>query len=325
MFVEGPRTRVAIALAAATALAHLSCGSSPPSSSTPPTTIARPTPTPPPASGSGDTFNDASCSLGKGTTDTDCDRTASKLLREYETAIDLLVAQKPEIFDLHDEAVPNTGTYRVLDKDAYMDGMVMNLRAAHLCAERDPDDGAQETIRLKNSNDFSEAYDVIVSSGHIRRGEGAYRLTCEPASFPVDREQDAPPIDSGCGRPYPPPVTRFDCKIHIKSPEAYTLDSTPLVGPDINYCNSVGFVGRSICPVRPEGTPDRAACETWRVGHARDTGRPGPTWTKGDGSYCTGPASGCENHPGNQYSLLTYVGGTYIVTAENGANCTVTY
>jgi hypothetical protein len=320
-----PARLAAVAVVAAAALAHLSCGSSSPSTSTPPTTIAKPTPTPPPASSVGDTFNDAACALGKGTYDTACDRTSSRLLGEYEKAIDLLVAQKPGIFDLHDEAYANTGSYRVLDKDAYMDGVVMNLRAAHLCAERDPDDGAQETIRLKNSNDFSEAYDVILSSGHIRRGEGAYRLTCSPAAFPVDREQDAPPIGSGCGRPYPPPVTRLDCKIHIKSPEYYTLDSTPLVGPDQAYCDSVGFVGRSICPVRPEGTPDREACENWRVGKAKDTGRGGPTWTKGDGSYCTGPESGCQNHPDTQYSLWTYVSGTYVVTAENGASCTVTY
>jgi len=121
-------------------------------------------------------------------------------------------------------------------------------------------------------------------------------------------------------------VTRFNCKIHIKSPEFYTLDSTPLVGPDGAYCAALGYTdGRTICPVRPEGTPDREACENWRVGKAKDTGRPGPTWTKGDGSYCTGKESGCENHPDSQYLLNTYKSDTYVVTAENGANCTVSY
>ena len=324
MRVSLPRMAAAAAFVAAPALAHVSCGSSGPASSTPPVTV-RPG-SPPPASGSTDTFNDSGCALGKGDPGARCDRTGPQLLGEYETAIDLLVQQKPTIFDLHDEAVPDTKTYKVLDKDAFMDGLVRNLRAARLCAERDPDDGAQQTIKLKNTNDFSEDYDVLLSSGHIRRGQGAYRQSCTPASFPVDRDKDAPPVGSGCGRPYPPVVTRFNCKIHIKSPEFYTLDSTPLVGPDAAYCAALGYTdGRTICPVRPEGTPDREACENWRVGKAKDTGRPGPTWTKADGSYCTGKESGCENHPSSQYLLTTYRSDTYVVTAENGANCTVSY
>ena len=42
------------------------------------------------------------------------------------------------------------------------------------------------------------------------------------------------------------------------------------------------------------------------MGYAKDTGRTGPTWTF-NGNYCTGRASGCENHPTNQYELLVYV------------------
>jgi hypothetical protein len=67
-----------------------------------------------------------------------------------------------------------------------------------------------------------------------------------------------------------------------------------------------------------EGSDDRVACENWRVGIAKDNGRPGPTWTKSDGSYCTGQASGCENHPDNQYGLIVYTAGTYNVCAANG-------
>jgi hypothetical protein len=322
MRVPFARMAAATAVLVVAALFHLSCGKSGPSGSTPPVT-SRPGPTPP-ASGSTDTFNDSGCALGKGDPNARCDRTHGQLLDEYEAAVDLLIQQKPTIFDLHDEAAP--GAYRVLDKDAYLDGLVRNLRAAQLCAERDPDDGAQQTIKLKSTNDFSEDYDTLLTSGHIRRGLGAYRQSCTPASFPVDRDKDAPPIGSGCGRPYPPVVTRFNCKIHIKSPEFYTLDSTPLVGPDGAYCAALGYTdGRTICPVRPEGTPDREACENWRVGKAKDTGRLGPTWTKGDGSYCTGKESGCENHPDSQYLLNTYKSDTYVVTAENGANCTVSY
>jgi hypothetical protein len=275
-------------------------------------------------SGIGDAFNHASCSLGKGDVNAECSRRGEALLGEVEAAMELLIQQKPQVFDLNDEYAPGTRAYKVLDREAYMNGLVANLRAAGLCSERDPDDALQQTIRAKNASEFSEDYDVILSSGHMRRGSGAYRQTCTPSSFPVERTADAPPIGSGCGRPYPPPVTRFNCKVHLKGP-VYTLDSTPLVGPDPGYCASIGFPDRAICPVRPEGTPDRVACEDWLVGKARDTGRPGPTWTKADGSYCTGPDSGCENHPDTQYQLLSYRSGTYTVTAENGASCTVSH
>jgi hypothetical protein len=313
-------------VAVVSALLLTACGDSAPSSSTPPATVPTPTTAPPPVGNVDSSFNHASCPLGKGDPGATCERTTERMLNVYEEALDLLIEQKPEIFDLENEAAPGTKAYLVRDKEAYMDGIVANVRARGLCAERDPDDGAQETIRMKLDSDFSEDYDVILADGHMRRGGGAYRATCTPASFPVDREEDAPPIGSGCGRPYPPPVTRFNCKVHIKGPDYYTLDSTPIVGHDAAYCAAIGYTdGRTLCPVRPEGAPDREACEAWRVGHAQDTGRTGPTWRKDDGSFCTGPESGCQNHPDNQYALFTYVGGTYVVSAENGASCSVTY
>jgi hypothetical protein len=314
----------AVSVAVLLALATLSCGGGSPSTSTPVTTApAQPTPTPPVA-GIGDSFNHASCPLGKGDVNAECGRRNEALLAEVETAMDLLIQQKPQLFDLSDEYAPGTRAYRVVDKEGYMDGLVANLRAAGLCSERDADDALQETIRVKDAPEFSEDYDVLLSSGHMRRGTGAYRQTCAPSSFPVERSSDAPPVGSGCGRPYPPPISRFSCKVHMKG-EFYTLDSTPQVGPDPAYCASIGFPDRAICPVRPEGAPDRVACENWRVGKAKDTGRWGPTWTKADGSYCTGPESGCQNHPDVQYQLYTYKSGSYTVTGENGANCTVSH
>ena len=319
------RSRIAVAAVAAASLIALltsSCGESSPSSSTPPTTLpSQPTPTPP-ASGGDGSFNHSSCPLGKGEPNAQCSEGRTALLGDLEEAMSLLIQQKPQIFDLSEEVAPGTKSYRVLDREAYMEGLVANLRAAGLCAERDPDDGDQETILAKDSSDFSEEFDVLLSSGFMRRGAGAYRKTCSPSSFPVERSADSPPLGSGCGRPYPPPVTRFNCKVHLKGPEFYTLDSTPLVGPDVAYCASIGLADRAICPIRPEGASDRKACEDWRVGKARDTGRIGPTWTKADGSFCTGPESGCTNAD-NQYQLLVHVGGTYIVTAENGASCKV--
>ncbi len=302
-----------------------SCGGgSSPSSATPPTTQPSSTPTPPPPVSTGDSFSQLNCPFGKGSANASCDRSTSRLANDVEEAMDLLLKQKPQIFDLNDEYAPGTRAYRVLDKAVYAEGLVANLRAAGLCSERDADDALLETLKVKNASDFSEDFDVLLSSGHMRRGNGAYRQTCSPSSFPVERSADSPPIGSGCGRPYPPPISRFKCKLHLKGDEHYTLDSTPLVGPDLDYCSSVGFTGQTICPVRPEGTVDRVACENWRVGKAKDTGRYGPTWTKQDGGFCTGPESGCANSH-NQYQLYTYRPGTYVVTAENGASCEVSY
>jgi hypothetical protein len=109
----------------------------------------------------------------------------------------------------------------------------------------------------------------------------------------------------------------MNTKIHIRGPNRYTLDSTPIVH-DREYCAQIGFTdGRIDCPVRTEGSPDRVACETYAVGRAADTGRPGPTWTR-NGSYCTGNAGDCENHEENQYLLYAFGGGMYKACSASG-------
>jgi hypothetical protein len=321
-----PLTVAAAIGVALLAVAASSCGGSGPSTSTPPPTVPVPTPSAPPVGGGGDSFYDASCRLGPGDPEAGCDRGSERTLNVYEEALDTLVQQKPGIFDLTDEYAPGTRAYRVKDKEAYLNGIVAIARGRGLCAEREPDDAAQKTVRMKLDNDSSDEYDTLLASGHMSRGLGAYRQSCKPANFPVERTADDPPIGSGCGRPYPPEVSRFNCKVHIPGTEYYTLDSTPIVGPDPGYCAAIGFTdGRALCPIRTEGAPDRVACENWRVGRAQDSGRGGPTWRKVDGSFCTGKASGCQNHPDTQYSLWTYVPGTYVVSAANGVSCSVTH
>jgi hypothetical protein len=319
------RLAAVAALGAALGAAPSCGGGGNPSSSTPPTTVApRPDPTPTPVGG-GDSFSQLSCPLGRGDSNATCKAGNPALLEDVESAMERLLQQQPQLFDPTDESPAGTRSFRVKDREAYMAGLVSTLRAAGLCAERDPDDAAQELVHVKSSSDFSVDVAVITAAGYMRRGPGMYRRTCTPSSFPLERGTDAPPVGSGCGRPYPPPVTRFNCKVHIKTNEFYTLDATPLVGPNPEYCYSVGYTdGRTICPVRPDDWPDRNACENWRVGKAKDTGRWGPTWTK-EGRWCTGPDSGCANHPDNQYQVLTYVSGSYTVTAENGASCTVSH
>jgi hypothetical protein len=303
-----PRGRpLAVALAAC--LLALSCGGGS-SGTTSPVAVA-PTPVP------------SGCPLGMGSHDATCARGESRLLPQVEGAIDLLVQQKPGLFDLTQDELPGWHHYKVLQPEAYLDGVVANLRAAGLCAQRDPDDGNNERIQVKSTNEYSEDFDILVSTGYMRRGTGAYRETCTPSSFPVERTADEPPLDSGCGKPFPPPVSRINCKVYLYGAQFYTLDSTPLVGPDCAYCASIGIPDQCFCPVRRHGAADRLACENWRVGTAKDTGRPGPTWTKEDAGYCTGRAAGCENHPDNQYQLRVYDPGRYRVEAENGVSCTV--
>jgi hypothetical protein len=277
-----------------------------------------PQPTPSAPTGGGG-VGASSCPIGKGNVNAECEKGSSRLQNAVLTAIDTLVQQRPEIFDKTQEAGAGTGQYLVLDKEAYLNGLVANLTAAGFCAQRDPDDFNYERIQAKNENGFSETFDVMTGAGYLRTN-GIYTETCTPASFPVDRG-DLPPAGSGCGSPYPPEINRMACKLHLLGIEAYTLDSTALVD-GLEYCNSVGFTGRTNCPVRKEDSPERRPCEEWRVGYAKDTGRAGPTWTV-NGKFCTGKASGCDNHPENQYALSVYTSGTYKVCAQTGVCCEV--
>jgi hypothetical protein len=98
-----------------------------------------------------------------------------------DAAIDLLIQQRPDIFDLNQQ-VGEAG-YKVYKVDDYYAGVIQNLRARNFCAAYD-----FVELQLKNSNSFSEQYDILLGSGHIRRGAGAYRSTCSPANFPLDPE-----------------------------------------------------------------------------------------------------------------------------------------
>jgi hypothetical protein len=141
--------------------------------------------------------------------------------------------------------------------------------------------------------------------------------TPAPTTTPAPTATPSPTPTSGgkCGQPLPGEVSRMNAKVHIRGANRWTLDVTPLVGPDGAYCREIGFTdGRLFCPVRPEGAPDREACEAQVVGIAADTKRPGPTWTF-NGSPCNGDA--CDNHEDNQYLLYAYKGGRYEACAKN--------
>jgi len=115
-------------------------------------------------------------------------------------------------------------------------------------------------------------------------------------------------------------------KVHSSQPQRWLLDATPLVGPDATYCAAIGYTdGRSFCPVRPDGHPERAACEALRVGAAQDTGRIGPTWSVNGRSCSGGEATpSCENHPDNQYLVYAFTGGTFRACASGGGCGSIT-
>ncbi len=127
------------------------------------------------------------------------------------------------------------------------------------------------------------------SGGPVPPGGARRTLKWSPAAFagswlppgtgPLPTPAPTPAGD-GCGDPAPPPAYRIGVKVHKAN--CANLDSTIQV-KGAAYCAAVGFAdGRSVCAVRVEGAPDRAACE----GRLRG---PAQTWT------CAG--AGCEVYP----------------------------
>jgi hypothetical protein len=168
----------AVAVAVVVAAGINACGGSsgPTPVSTPTPVAAAPSPTPTPTATP--TPVAAECPLGKGTASASCARHNGRFIEEVDAAVAQVLRESPAFFDLGD---PNTP--RVRDSAGYYAAVQRHLRAAGFCANFD---GAE--VQVKNTNDFSEQYDVLLSDGAVRRGPGAYRLTCQPASFPLDPE-----------------------------------------------------------------------------------------------------------------------------------------
>jgi len=164
----------------------LSCGggSSTPSNPTPSPSpiVTAPSPSTAPSSTPSSPTTTA-CKYGMGSADTFCARKNPALLTDMDAAIDLLVQQHPTWFNQND--INGPAGYKVLtDSASYHQGVVANLQSAGLCAETDT-----TSVSVRNGTDFSEDYDILLATGHIRRGTGSYRQTCTPPSFPLDLSQ----------------------------------------------------------------------------------------------------------------------------------------
>jgi hypothetical protein len=244
-----------------------------------------------------------------------CEKAEGAFAKPVADAVEMVVQAHPEWFDKNDSwGGTTTAQWKVRNPEAYYDAVITTLQGLGYCADRDYDLGHH--IQIKDSNASSEVWGIMLSSGHVRRGR-SYIETCTPAAFPVDENADLPPRGSGCGKPWPPQISEMKFYIHLTGPNEWVLDSTPITGPHPDFCAKIGYTDRFECPLRNPGDPSREACELWRVGIAKDTGLPGPTFTR-NGKYCTGRESGCEHHPTNPFSLIDYEGGEYRVCAENG-------
>jgi hypothetical protein len=105
-----------------------------------------------------------------------CSMQSPSFLGSVDKAITLLTEQQPSIFDFNQKTCENC--FRVKNENAFVSGVIKNLNAAGYCAYYDG-----EELAVKNSNAFNDQYDILVSSGHIRRGAGSYRSTCNPSWF----------------------------------------------------------------------------------------------------------------------------------------------
>jgi hypothetical protein len=95
-----------------------------------------------------------------------------------ESAIDKAIQDHPSYFNMND--IPAPGSPRVLNGDGYINAVIANLQAAGFCVNRKDD-----IIEIKNTNDFSEDYDILTQKGYVYRGIHSYQTTCLPANFPV--------------------------------------------------------------------------------------------------------------------------------------------
>ena len=116
-------------------------------------------------------------------------------------------------------------------------------------------------------------------------------------------------------------------KIHDDSGGRKVLDSKPLVANVDGYCDKVGFGDWKFCDTRPEGHPERVACDYLVTGKAEDTGRWGPTWFYGS-DLCSYSPGDCANHPSEQFMAIAKSEGTYEACAaedwpiaSNGTRC----
>ena len=105
-----------------------------------------------------------------------CTSDPGHLLGAVEGAIKRVTQQRPALFDFADKSCDDC--YKVLDVSGYYSAVRADLASHGICTFSD-----MEEISAKDGNESSEQFDVLLASGHIRRGPGVYRGICRPAIF----------------------------------------------------------------------------------------------------------------------------------------------
>jgi hypothetical protein len=147
-----------------------------------PTPAPTPVPTPPPAPTPTPTPQapaptGGSCSLPPSTNPYGpCSMGSTSFLGQVDKAITKVTQEQPALFDFNSKACENC--YYVKNPGKFTAGVIQNLNAVGLCAHYDG-----EELGVKNSNSFNDQFDILLASGHLRRGAGSYRVTCRPAWF----------------------------------------------------------------------------------------------------------------------------------------------
>jgi hypothetical protein len=234
------------------------CGGSdtpaPPGGATSPPPVAN-TPPPTPQATPDVLF---SCHLGDGSASNSCRRENPSFLDEVDEAIDQLVQQQPHIFDLEEEL--GAGGFKVKSTGQFYVGVMRNLQAMGFCANFDG-----EEMQVKNTNEFSDQYHIMISSGHVRRGNSSYRATCYPAAFPVGgsglpgqrADCSLPPSrEIACGREEPTFLADVDQSISSlaqQRPDLFNFNDIQSGTDWFKVVNVQGYIEGMISQMRAKG------------------------------------------------------------------------
>jgi len=145
-----------------------------------PAPTPKPTPTPTPAPTPAPTTQPpeaSSCSLPPSSPSSPtCTDDPAQLYARVDAALTAVTNTRPDLFDLNNKVCDNC--YYVLNVNGYVRQVQNELAAQGICSFWDG-----EELAVKNSNQFSEQYDILLASGHMRRGPGSYRGVCKPSWF----------------------------------------------------------------------------------------------------------------------------------------------
>jgi hypothetical protein len=156
---------------------------------------------------------------------------------------------------------------------------------------------------------------ALLASSVTACGSGASTPPTSPTPVPTLAPTPVPtpagivlPSGMVCD-PTPPPLLRLQVGEWRPHGDGWVLDSSPVVPNVDHYCDRVGFGEWKFCFTRPEGDPQRVACDYLVTGKASDTGRWGPTWSI-NGKPCDGKDA-CINHPEEQFKAIARGSGLY--------------